>query len=231
MRKPTVKLERLLLPTLTLIMAGLLASDLSTQLWADVVLSSGVVAGLMTLAITATVIDQVLARRRRRRWEPIRSLAMAELALLAKDTRIAIENGKFNEVFRDARQLGEMGEWAPANEPFTTFKLIESRSESLGREIDILRRRINDTTTAWLALLVELDDPEPTIRLVHLAELLSDLLRILDSLWMDANEHGLSRGTSEETNHYLQVVASRGELALRDLHSAVSNLEDVLQSA
>lgn len=69
--------------------------DITTGLWQDVVILSGVVAGLLTFILTALFLDRVLARSQHARWLPVTRLALTDIAhSLADDARSEITRGR-----------------------------------------------------------------------------------------------------------------------------------------
>jgi len=53
--------------------------DLATGLWQQAVVLSGVAAGLITFALTAFVVDRVVARSQHHRWLPVTRLALTDI--------------------------------------------------------------------------------------------------------------------------------------------------------
>ena len=62
--------------------------DVSTSLWQELVVLSGLAAGLVSFLLTALVIDRVMERSNERRWAPVTRLALTEILHgLADDER------------------------------------------------------------------------------------------------------------------------------------------------
>lgn len=58
---------------------GIIWIDLATGLWQEAVVLSGVAAGLITFALTAFVVDRVVARSQHHRWLPVTRLAITDI--------------------------------------------------------------------------------------------------------------------------------------------------------
>ncbi|MFM9379135.1 hypothetical protein ACJMNC_16410, partial [Gordonia sp. VNK21] len=52
--------------------------DISTNVWSEVVILSGLAAGLVTFILTVMVLDKVVSRSTERRWAPVTRLALSE---------------------------------------------------------------------------------------------------------------------------------------------------------
>jgi hypothetical protein len=52
--------------------------DVTTAVWQEVVILSGLAAGLVTFLLTVLVLDRVIARSTARRWDPVNRLALTE---------------------------------------------------------------------------------------------------------------------------------------------------------
>ncbi|MBC9936974.1 MULTISPECIES: hypothetical protein [unclassified Leucobacter] len=53
--------------------------DVTTSLWQELVVLSGLAAGLVSFLLTALVIDRVMERSNERRWAPVTRLALTEI--------------------------------------------------------------------------------------------------------------------------------------------------------
>ncbi|WP_241156187.1 hypothetical protein [Leucobacter chromiireducens] len=68
--------------------------DVATGIWQDLVVLSGLAAGLVTFLLTVLVVDRVVARSTARRWAPVTRLALTEfLHDLADDEQSEIARG------------------------------------------------------------------------------------------------------------------------------------------
>src|SRR5690625_2376894 len=68
--------------------------DVETGVWQEMVVLSGVAAGLVTFLLTALFLDKVLARSAHRRWLPVTRLALTDLlhTLAAEDSELSRGN-------------------------------------------------------------------------------------------------------------------------------------------
>lgn len=53
--------------------------DIKTQVWSEVVILSGIAAGVVTFLFTALFIDRIIARSEQERWRPVTHLAVTDL--------------------------------------------------------------------------------------------------------------------------------------------------------
>lgn len=68
--------------------------DIATGVWQDLVVLSGLAAGLVTFLLTVLVVDRVVARSNARRWAPVTRLALTEfLHGLADEDQSEIARG------------------------------------------------------------------------------------------------------------------------------------------
>lgn len=76
----TLKVLRLIFAAICVVLVVVIFwIDISTDVWQDYVVLSGMVAGLVTFALTALVIDRVIARSTHERWVPVTRLALGDL--------------------------------------------------------------------------------------------------------------------------------------------------------
>ncbi|NLA28267.1 MAG: hypothetical protein GX875_01225, partial [Propionibacterium sp.] len=69
--------------------------DIATGVWSDLVVLSGLAAGLVTFLLNATIIDKLIARSAARRWKSVNRLAVSEILHLVADERTSeIARGK-----------------------------------------------------------------------------------------------------------------------------------------
>jgi hypothetical protein len=69
--------------------------DVTTAVWQEVVILSGLAAGLVTFLLTVLVLDRVIARSTARRWDPVNRLALTEfLHAIADDDRSSSEDAE-----------------------------------------------------------------------------------------------------------------------------------------
>lgn len=77
------------------LVAIILWIDVTTHVWQDYVILSGLAAGVVTFVLTALIIDRVVARSAHERWAPVTRLAMYDiLHALADDELSEITHGK-----------------------------------------------------------------------------------------------------------------------------------------
>lgn len=87
-------LRALAIVAVLVLIIGVLWVDVNTGIWQDVVVLSGIAAGLLTFVLTALVLEPVMARSEHRRWLPVTRLALTDiLHALADEQRSELSRG------------------------------------------------------------------------------------------------------------------------------------------
>lgn len=168
------------IPVGALLVVGIILwIDIASGVWQEVVILSGLAAGLVTFLLTVFVLDKVLARSTSRRWAPVNRLAFTEfLHVLADEEHSEISRGLV--VTRLLPQVAS-----------------SSGSEGYADELHVLReqvvvehRNLSDLLSRWAQFLASSGDNE-TI-LLHVADI---------ALWFD-----IIRDTSLEAEHHRDEV-------------------------
>lgn len=137
--------------------------DITTAIWQEVVILSGLASGLVTFILTVVVLDRVVANSTARRWAPINRLALTEfLHAIVDEDASEIAHGQFV-----ARSLS-----LPAD--------VQPRSLSLLREQVVEERRaLSDALSRWTAFLASSGDNEQILR--HIADIALGLDYVRDA--------------------------------------------------
>lgn len=164
--------------------------DITSGIWQNLVILSGLAAGLVTFLLTVLVLDRVVARTTARRWAPVNRLALAEfLHALADD---------------DASEISR-GEIVPRSLPrFDADSSISQMNESLHvlRELVVEeRQRLSETLSRWAPFLASSGENEKI--LLHVAEIGLRLDLIRDAT-IDA-EHAHDPNTFAALNREIQL--------------------------
>ncbi len=181
-------------------MAVVLVVDIATGLWQDVVILSGVVAGLLTFILTALFLDRLLARSQHARWLPVTRLALTDLAhALADEDASEITRGRI--VPRSlAPPAG--GDGVPSAEVI----------DDLLHRVVAERSHITEAMGRWSAFLAASSDAQELM--LHIA----DIARRLDAIRDTAVE--AERGDADEAarltgligNYNASVAAASAEI-------------------
>jgi len=76
------------------LIAVIIILDITTGVWNDLVIVSGLAAGLVTFLLTTLVVDRVVARATERRWAPVSRFALSEfLHSIADSERSEVSRG------------------------------------------------------------------------------------------------------------------------------------------
>lgn len=149
------------------IVALILWIDVTTNLWQDYVILSGLAAGIVTFVLTALIIDRVIARSTHERWAPVTRLAMSDiLHVLADDDASEITHGKIVP-----RQLGLIN--AESSMP------VEEQIAQIRQDVLDERRKLAATLAAWSNFLASSADA--TEVLDHTAEIAERLDLVRDA--------------------------------------------------
>ncbi|MGO1539223.1 MAG: hypothetical protein ACTHW3_07600 [Leucobacter sp.] len=149
--------------------------DITSAVWQEVVILSGLAAGLVTFLLTVFVLDKVLARSTARRWAPVNRLAFTEfLHVLADDEHSEISRGHI--VTRRLTQVTS----SPGSEAYA------DELHLLRGQVVTEHRNLSDILSRWAQFLASSGDNE-TI-LLHVADI---------ALWFD-----IIRDTSLEAEQH-----------------------------
>lgn len=140
--------------------------DISTGIWQEVVVLSGLAAGLVTFLLTVLVLDRVLAKSAARRWAPVNRLAYSEfLHALADDETSELSRG---EVQARALPLPKPGiPLADFHEYLLTIRALVVSE----------RRALADTLSRWAQFLASSGDNELVLRHIAAIAWQLDLVR------------------------------------------------------
>lgn len=174
--------------------------DIMTGVWQNLVILSGLAAGLVSFILTALVLDRILIHNSARRWAPVNRLAFSEfLHALADEDASEISRGDIV-----ARSL-ELSITNPANEDIPVEALHELRNQ-----IVIERALLSDVVSRWAPFLASSGDNEAILQ--HLAAIAwqFDLLRdtTIDSErdWNETNAKILERDLDEANQRLVALV-------------------------
>ena len=142
--------------------------DIATGLWNNLVVLSGLAAGIVTFILTALVLDRIIARSTAKRWAPVNRLALSEfLHALADEERSEISRGQI--VHRELPYIREEHIIATLHE-----NLEELRDRVLHE-----RELLSEALSRWAAFLASSGDNEQI--LLHIADIALQLDRVRDA--------------------------------------------------
>lgn len=151
-----------------LAMATVLIVDIATGLWQDVVILSGVVAGLLTFILTALFLDRLLARSEHVRWLPVTRLALTDIAhALADDDESEVARGRI--VPRSLPDPTAGGGAGPTRDDI----------DGLLQLVVLERQRVTESLGRWSAFLAASGDVQEFM--IHIASLAEQLDAIRDA--------------------------------------------------
>lgn len=137
--------------------------DIATGLWQEVVILSGLAAGLVTFILTVVVLGRILENNTARRWAPINRLAVTEfLHAIVDDDASEIAHGQFV-----ARSIDVPPDMQPASLVTLRNQVVEER------------RALSDALSRWTSFLASSGDNEAI--LLNIAEIALQLDRVRDA--------------------------------------------------
>ncbi len=139
--------------------------DISTGIWEDVAILSGIVAGLLTFLLTALFLDRILTRAEHERWLPVTHLALTDLLHGLAQDESATHRGCFSPR-RLAMPSGQGASRAPLER-----LLVQVRTE---------RAELSVVLARWSAFLAVSADVEAFMS--HVAEITADLDAVRDAV-------------------------------------------------
>lgn len=160
--------------------------DVKTGLWQDIVILSGIVAGLFTFLMTALFIESWMAKAAHKRWQPVTRLALTDLLhALADEERSEISRGKIV-----ARSVSH-------DDP-----------EALLEQVVDERRRITEALARWSSFLAASADVQDLM--TQIATLAEQLDAIRDAIIeRECSAHGLqARDLASETAEFNRTVTA-----------------------
>lgn len=186
-----------------IVVAVILWIDIATGVWQQVVILSGLAAGLVTFILTVVVLDRVVEKSTARRWAPINRLAITEFLHAIVDD--------------DASEIAH-GQFVPRSLDLPT-DLHPTSLATLRHQVVAERRALSDALSRWTTFLASSGDNE-TI-LLQIADIALHLDLVRDAAL--AAEHRGSAANAPELhdsinrcNRHLSALVDelRGRLAI-----------------
>lgn len=176
--------------------------DIATGVWQEVVILSGLAAGLVTFILTVVVLQRLTARATARRWAPINRLAITEfLHAIVDESASEVAHGKF--VPRSLTMPAEIH----------SESLAELRQQVVGE-----RRALSDALSRWTSFLASSGDNEEI--LLHIANIALHLDLVRDAA-LESELHKDNKSTT--------ALASAVNSCNDHLEALVSELQGRLQ--
>lgn len=149
------------------VVAVIIWFDVTSAIWQEVVILSGLAAGFVTFLLTVFVLDKVLARSTARRWAPVNRLAFTEfLHALADEDRSEITRGQVTPRTIDEPRF------------HADRRRYDDELERLREAVVTERRRLADLLGRWAPFLASSGANE--VVLLHVADIALALDRIRD---------------------------------------------------
>ncbi len=169
--------------------------DLTTAVWQDVVVLSGIAAGLLTFVLTALILEPVVARSEHRRWLPVTRLALTDiLHALADEDRSQISRGHIHPRRLPVAAAFDSGAGAPASGPGTpgpasggSTRLTPAVIEQTLTAVTMERELLTAVLARWAGFLAASADVRGLMD--HLSALARHLDDIRDAA-LAAEDHG-----------------------------------------
>ncbi|MBP1327208.1 hypothetical protein JOF28_002440 [Leucobacter exalbidus] len=198
--------------------------DVATGVWQDLVILSGLAAGLVTFVLTVLVLGRIVDRNSARRWAPINRLAITEfLHAIVDDEASEIALGEF--VPRTLDLSAALAEGPAADGGHTEAHL--GALEHLREQVVTERRALSDALSRWTAFLASSGDNEDILRHIANIALQLDLVRDaaleFERQGSEANYDALRTAVETCNRFSAQLIDElRKRLVLTDEHRAGS---------
>lgn len=169
--------------------------DITTAIWQEVVILSGLASGLVSFILTVVVLDRVVANGTARRWAPINRLALTEfLHAIVDDDASEIAHGQFV-----ARSLSLPTDLQPHSLALLREQVVEER------------RALSDALSRWTSFLASSGDNEQI--LLHIANIALGLDLVRDAaleseLRGDADSIGELRAAITVSNEHSAALVA-----------------------
>lgn len=141
--------------------------DIATGFWNEMVILSGLAAGLVTFLLTVLVLDKIVARETERRWAPVNRLALSEFLH-------AIADEEHSEISRGHVVARRFSFEAPDEDAALTAALHRLREQVVEE-----RTRVADPISRWAQFLTASGDNEQVLR--HVADFAFQLDGVRDT--------------------------------------------------
>ncbi|KAB1645338.1 hypothetical protein F8O05_02150 [Gulosibacter chungangensis] len=189
------------------ITAVIIGIDVVTGFWQDLVILSGLAAGLVSFLFTVTVLNRLVAKSAEKRWAPVNRLAFTEfLHAMADEDASEISRGKV--VIRMLPQV--------AAQPHAAE--LDAELHDLRELVTLEHQRLADHLSRWAQFLTSSGDNE--IIMFHVAEIAFGFEKVRDAaleLESQRDDASLAALASEidECNAQLNALAQELRARLR----------------
>ncbi|HIV58096.1 MAG TPA: hypothetical protein H9902_09080 [Candidatus Stackebrandtia faecavium] len=141
-----------------IVIAAVIWVDVKTPVWQNLVIISGLVAGVVTFLLTSLFIDRFIQRAARHRWAPVTRLALTEMLHQLLD----MDNASGNQGRPEPRRLLA---------PDTKAKpdVLAAETTKLRTAVAAERSRLAAALVTWWTLLSSIPDTEEIVR--HTADI------------------------------------------------------------
>lgn len=179
--------------------------DIATGIWQELVILSGLAAGLVTFILTVLVLGRIIERNAARRWAPINRLALTEFLHAIVD--------------ENASEIA-LGEFVPRTLSFPD-ELHAGSLATLREQVVHERRALSDALSRWTTFLASSGDNEAI--LLHIANIALQLDFVRDTaheaeLGTDASTCEALRAAVDSSNEHSAALVNElhGRLQLRN---------------
>ena len=176
-----------------LLIAGVIWIDVTTTIWQELVILSGLAAGVVTFLLTTLFLDRFVQRAAQRRWAPVTRLALTEILYQFADE----QHSEPSLGHIEPRQLSAL-------DPHATASQLLGDTQALRQTVVEEGSHIATMLGTWWDFLSALTDNEQLIR--HIADVTVLLEQVRDlSLDVDRTLQKTSQdgAFSEESQHAL----------------------------
>lgn len=186
--------------------------DIATGLWQEVVILSGLVAGIVMFLLTILVFDRIAERATERRWAPVNRLALSEfLHELADD--------KKSEISRGIVVPRSFGSLTPETEESSRFAQLHHLRNKVVAE----RTMLSDSLSRWAEFLNSTGDNDEI--LLHIADIAMALDEIRDAT-LDVEKSPNSSSLTAALNAKIDECNTSFARLIGEIQSRIAVLTD-----
>ena len=191
--------------------------DVTTTIWQELVILSGLAAGLVTFLLTSLFLDRFIQRDTQRHWAPVTRLALTEVLHQLADE----EHSELSQGHVAPRQLPTL------SESFNKSALLDD-TESLRTLVEQERSHIATVLGTWWNFLSATSDADGLIRHIADATLLFDHVRDASLELDEALQRAPQQQIDEHSHDVLATLNNRVVTCNKSIAHIVTEISERL---
>lgn len=183
--------------------------DIKTSVWAEVVVLSGITAGVVTFLFTALFVDRIIARAEQQRWLPVTHLAVSDLVHGLAHADSEITRGDIRPRYLEL-----------SDQPI--HEISDEELQHLLDAITVERDELAALLARWSAFLAASADAQEFMG--HMAEVTFDLDAVRDAVI--AFEEDRTDDNVQQIRDQINVYNKRVNASVNELRELLSATAD-----